>query len=64
MYRVIADYGGTDQVVWESPDEIADDKAHAVLFADRLLGTHRYSIIAVRVQRQWAGKWETEYQAY
>lgn len=63
MYRVIADYGGTDQVVWESPDQIADDKAYAVLFADRLVGLARYSIMRAVVQRQWAGKWETEYVA-
>lgn len=63
MYRVIADYGGADQVVWESPDQIADDKAYAVLMADRLRAVNRYSIMAVRVERQWAGKWETEYVA-
>ena len=63
MYRVIADYGGTDQVVWESQDEIADDKAYAVLFADRLVGMRPYSIMRAFVQRQWAGKWETEYVA-
>jgi len=63
MWRVIADYGGTEQIVWESPDQIANDRAYAVLFADRLLGTHRYSIMRAVVQRQWAGKWETEYVA-
>jgi len=63
MYRVIADYGGTDQVVWESPDLTADDKAYAVLFADRLVGMHRYAIMRAVVERQWAGKWETEYVA-
>lgn len=63
MYRVIADYGGADQVVWESQDPIADDKAYAVLFADRLRAVRRYAIMTVRVERQWAGKWETEYVA-
>jgi len=62
MWRVIADYGGADEIVWEST-EVADDRIFAVRFADRLIGTRRYAIMRVLVQRQWAGKWETEYVA-
>lgn len=63
MYRVIADYGGAEQIVWESPDMIADGKAYAVLMADRLRALRPYSIMRAVVQRQWAGKWEDEYVA-